>query len=243
MVSTDVLLTPLTMAGLAIASVGLWTLRVALAARGRRAAAALVAAAEAVVFATAFTRLASELDAPERVGAYAVGVALGTLLGLTLDQRLSNGQSELRVVVPGVRSSLARTLHQAGWPATWHTGEGPEGPVTLLFIAVDDRRLPELIEEVRRISPQSFWTVHRLGEAHPSVLPMGYVQVHSRPHRATGGRTSPAYRQAGGGPRNGVTGHPRLRTHLASGRRTCGRSPCGTAPTVGRPSQCRRAAP
>jgi uncharacterized protein YebE (UPF0316 family) len=229
-VSTDALLTPLTMAGLAIASVGLWTLRVALAARGRRAAAALVAAAEAVVFATAFTRLASELDAPERVGAYALGVAIGTLLGLTLDQRLSNGQSELRVVVPGVRSSLARTLHQAGWPATWHAGEGPEGPVTLLFIAVDDRRLPELIEEVRRISPQSFWTVHRLGDAHPSVLPRGYVQVHSRPHRATGRR-------------NAVTGYPRLTTHLSSGRRTRGRSPCGTAPTVGRPSQRRRATP
>jgi carboxymethylenebutenolidase len=45
--------------------VGLWTLRVALAARGRKAAAALVAAAEAVVFATAFTRLASERAVPD----------------------------------------------------------------------------------------------------------------------------------------------------------------------------------
>ncbi|MDQ4133264.1 MAG: hypothetical protein M3179_08685, partial [Actinomycetota bacterium] len=58
------LVTPVTMAGLAVASVGLWTLRVALAARGRKLAGAMVAAVEAIVFATAFTRLASDLDAP-----------------------------------------------------------------------------------------------------------------------------------------------------------------------------------
>jgi uncharacterized protein YebE (UPF0316 family) len=223
-VSANALVTPLTMAGLAIASVGLWTLRVALAARGRKAAAALVAAVEAVVFATAFTRLASELDAPERVGAYAVGVAIGTLLGLSLDERLSGGQSELRVVVPGARSSLPRTLHQAGWPATWHTGEGPEGPVTLLFVAVDDSRLPDLIEDVRRIAPGSFWTVHRFGRAHPSVLPTGYIQVHSRPHLAAGGRTRDANLRA-------ETEYLRLTRHLHLGRNTRRRSPHGTATT------------
>ena len=51
---------------LAITSVGLWTLRVALTARGRRAIGAAVAH-EAVIFAVAFTNVAAHLDSPARV--------------------------------------------------------------------------------------------------------------------------------------------------------------------------------
>ena len=49
------------MALLAITSVGLWTLRVALTARGRRTIGATVAAVEAVIFAVAFTNVAAHL--------------------------------------------------------------------------------------------------------------------------------------------------------------------------------------
>ena len=67
------------MALLAMASVGLWTLRVALTARGRRPIAATVAAVEAVVFAVAFTNVAAHLDSPVRIAGYAGGVAFGTV--------------------------------------------------------------------------------------------------------------------------------------------------------------------
>jgi uncharacterized protein YebE (UPF0316 family) len=157
--STNSMLASFSMAALATASVGLWTMRVALAARGRKVAGAAVAAVEAVVFAVAFTRL--DLAAPERVGGYAVGVAFGTLLGLALDERLSGGQSELRVVVPGVQPWLVQTLRSGGWPATSFTGDGPDGPVTLLFVAADDSRLQVLLEDVRRTVPGASWTVHR----------------------------------------------------------------------------------
>ena len=87
--SVDSLVAPLATTSLAMASVGLWSLRVALAAKGRKAAGAVVAAAEAIVVALAFTHVASGLDAPERVAAYAVGVAVGTILGLAVDERLA----------------------------------------------------------------------------------------------------------------------------------------------------------
>lgn len=157
--STSALLAPFSMVALATASVGLWTLRVALAARGRKVAGAAVAAVEAVVFAVTFSRL--DLAAPDRVGGYAVGVAFGTLLGLALDERLSGGQSELRVVVPGLQPCLVHTLRNGGWPATSFTGDGADGPVTLLFVAADDSRLPALLEDVRRTVPAASWTVHR----------------------------------------------------------------------------------
>jgi hypothetical protein len=75
-------------AALAMLSVGLWTVRVALTARGSRVMGSSVAAAEATVFAAAFSRLLGDLDSPARIAAYGLGVAGGTLAGLWIDSRL-----------------------------------------------------------------------------------------------------------------------------------------------------------
>jgi uncharacterized protein YebE (UPF0316 family) len=75
-------------AALAMLSVGLWTVRVALTARGSRLIGSSVAAVEATVFAAAFSRLLGDLDSPARIAAYGIGVAVGTLTGLWIDQRL-----------------------------------------------------------------------------------------------------------------------------------------------------------
>jgi uncharacterized protein YebE (UPF0316 family) len=75
------------LAGVATVSVGLWTLRVALAARGRRLAASGTASVEALLFVLAFGRVVDALDDPVRLLGYALGVAAGTFAGLTLEAR------------------------------------------------------------------------------------------------------------------------------------------------------------
>ena len=150
------------MALLAMASVGLWTLRVALTARGRRPIAATVAAVEAVVFAVAFTNVAAHLDSPVRIAGYAGGVAFGTVMGLTADRRLSAGVSEVEIVVPGRDPHTVEHLRRLGWPATTFAADGPSGPVTLIRIAVEDIQLGELTAAVRQVAPDAFWTVQCL---------------------------------------------------------------------------------
>ena len=150
------------MALLAAASVGLWTLRVALTARGRRAIAATVAALEAVVFAVAFTNVAAHLDSPVRIAGYAGGVAFGTVIGLTADRRLSAGVSEVDIVVSGRDPQTTEHLRRLGWPATSLAGDGPSGPVTLIRIAVENVRLAELTSAVGQVAPEAFWTVQPL---------------------------------------------------------------------------------
>jgi uncharacterized protein YebE (UPF0316 family) len=72
---------------LASVSVSLWTIRVALTARGRRCSAAIVSSVEAITFVLAFGRALASLDSPVRMAAYGVGVGAGTLLGLAAEQR------------------------------------------------------------------------------------------------------------------------------------------------------------
>jgi len=184
------LLDSLQMAGLAIVSVSLWTLRVALTARGRKVAGAVTAGLEAVVFILVFSRAAADLAAIERLLGYAAGVAIGTLVGVALDERLSAGQSEVRVVTEGRDLTLVRALHEDGWPVTWVPGRGPEGDVTVAFVAADDKRLPTLVKALRESAPQAFWTIERLkqaraGKIHPGWLQVGQTGLHLTSRRAT----------------------------------------------------------
>jgi uncharacterized protein YebE (UPF0316 family) len=171
------LLESLQMAGLAIVSVSLWTLRVALTARGRKLAGAITSGVEAVVFILAFSQAAADLAAVERLVGYAVGVALGTLAGVYLDERLSSGQSEVRVVTQGRDVSHVQALHDEGWPVTWAPGSGPDGDVTVAFVAADDKRIPELVNAIKEAAPHAFWTVERLRSAHTTEAHEGWLQV------------------------------------------------------------------
>jgi uncharacterized protein YebE (UPF0316 family) len=170
----------LAVAGAAALSVALWTFRVALAGRGRRLLSALVAGVEALLFVLVFTGLVANLGDPLKLAAYAVGVAFGTLLGILADERLTAGNSEVRLVVPGDGATLVERLHRAGWPATWMAGMGPEGPATSAFVVVEDRCVPELLALLDGLDLAPFVTVERLRQTRPVPLPAGFVQVGDR---------------------------------------------------------------
>jgi uncharacterized protein YebE (UPF0316 family) len=165
------------MMALAVVSVGLWTLRVALTARGRKLAGSVTAGFEAIVFLVAFSSVAADLHAIERLVGYAVGVAVGTLAGVYLDERLSAGQSEVRVITAGREKTLVERLLADHWPVTWIDGRGPEGEVVVAFVAVDDMRLPAFLKALRQIAPDAFWTVERLKSARAGKFHPGWRQV------------------------------------------------------------------
>lgn len=167
---------------LAVASVALWTLRVAVTSQGRRVLGAVVAGVEALTFVAAFSRIMANLDNAAGVVAYAAGVGVGTMVGLIADARMSRGQSWVRVIVEGDGVEMADVLRERLWPVTTIAGHGPFGPVSELLIAVDDRNLPALLHDVDAVSPAAFRTVERLKTARGRPLPQGMRQVadHSR---------------------------------------------------------------
>ena len=156
---------PFVLAGLAVASVGLWTLRVALTARGMKLASSCVAALEAVVFAMAFSNLVTDLGSVDRLIGYALGVAAGTALGLLANDRLTRGHSELHLIVGADVPDLLKSVHARGWTATSSVGEGPDGQVTQIWITADDIRVPALLADIGELSPDALWTLRRLQAA------------------------------------------------------------------------------
>lgn len=93
---------------LSIATVGLWTVRVALTARGGRVDTAVVSMVEATLYVVVVSRLVGSLDAPIHMVVYSIGVGIGTYVGLTLDAlarprcvRTTDGASKRRPSTDG----------------------------------------------------------------------------------------------------------------------------------------------
>jgi uncharacterized protein YebE (UPF0316 family) len=169
---------------LACLSVSLWTLRVTIAAAGRKVTAAAVAGVESLVFVLAFGAVLSSLQDPIRIAAYGLGVAGGTLLGMVVDERLSNGRSLVRLVVDGSGVEETTRLREHGWPATRSEADGVNGPVAIVAVAVDERVLGRLTRDLDMVMPEAFRTVERLRDVRPTVLPVGMHQPHGHRPRA-----------------------------------------------------------
>lgn len=165
---------------LACCSVSLWTLRVTVAAAGRKMTAATVAGIESLLFALAFGTVIGSLHDPVRIVAYGLGVAAGTLVGMVADERLSTGQSLVRLVVDGSGVELVTLLRVHGWPAICEVADGVLGVVAVLTVAVDDRVLPRLTRDLDRLAPHAFLTVERLRDVRPTSLPDGMHQPRAR---------------------------------------------------------------
>jgi uncharacterized protein YebE (UPF0316 family) len=165
-------------ASLAATSVTLWTVRVAVTARGSKALGALLAATEAMLFIVAFSKLMGSFDSAYLIIAYGAGVAAGTLAGLTLDGKLNPQLS--RVDIFDATGEAIEAIVRAGFPFTRSDGFGSEGKVSVASIVTPEGRVRELIDMVGAAGPDSFWTVAPVRRANEVRIPGGHRQVARR---------------------------------------------------------------
>lgn len=170
MMNADMIMRAVELAMLGALSVSIWTVRVALAARGRRTAASITAGADAVVFAIVFASVLSSMDSPLEIVGYAAGVAAGTFAGVVADGRLTHGKTVVRVVVDGDGHPLAAALGERGWPMTLLPAEGSSGAAALLLVVVEDARVPRLVTDLEQLAPTALWTLARLQTAHAATF-------------------------------------------------------------------------
>jgi uncharacterized protein YebE (UPF0316 family) len=95
-------------------------------------------------------------------------VAVGTVLGLVVNDRLNPGGAVVEVVVPGDGSDLRPRLPRARMARNDHAAIGITGAATVLFLVVRTRRTDEVLEVIRAAAPDAFWTTRPATAVHGS---------------------------------------------------------------------------
>src|SRR4030042_1112713 len=121
---------------LRLVDISLYTLRIAMVMRGRKAQAWIFAFFQSMLFVIAIRAVLSDLDNLWNVAGYAAGFATGNVLGMIIESRIAIGYIHLRIISPHRGAALLDGLRAAGYAATAVAGRGQDGMVTMINCSV-----------------------------------------------------------------------------------------------------------
>lgn len=139
--------------------VGLSTIRIVFLGRSRRAPAAALGFAEAMIWVIAFSRVLDGIDDPARMVAFAAGFAAGTYFGSWVEEWLALGQSLVRIISPIDSPSPAPLLRDNGYGATVLNGDGLLGEVRVIFSVIPRKDLGDVARLLDEASPEAYVTI------------------------------------------------------------------------------------
>ena len=157
--NTELVLTSLLIIFARITDVSLDTIRTVAIVQGRRMFAGLVGFFEALIYVCVIAKVLLNIDKPTYACAYALGFALGTYLGITIDQRLAFGH-QLVTITTRQGVALAKALRAAGHRLAEVNGHVRDGDLTILFVETPRRRSQQLVREATALDANCFCLVN-----------------------------------------------------------------------------------
>jgi uncharacterized protein YebE (UPF0316 family) len=167
-----------------ITDVTLDTLRTASIVQGRRMFSAVLGFFEAVVYICAVAKVLLNMDHPIYALAYGLGFALGTFLGITIEQRLAFGR-QVASLFTTKGLEMVRALTAAGYRVAEVHGHVRNGDVTILYVEVLRKRVRVLIRDACVVDETCFCVVNDVRGAGFVARDMNLKAVSRQTNRKT----------------------------------------------------------
>lgn len=147
--------------GLRVIDVSLGTIRTVYILQGRKYIAASIAFIEVTIFIYAISGVIQKIrdDNWILMFAYSGGFAIGTLVGVWLEEKFAMGFNQIRVITKQKGEEIAEAIRQKNFGATIVGGRGKDGPVDMIFSIVPRRHYHLILDLATRIDPHSFVSV------------------------------------------------------------------------------------
>ncbi|MDD5361177.1 MAG: DUF5698 domain-containing protein [Ignavibacteria bacterium] len=168
----ETILYALMIMGLRIIDVSLGTIRVIITVHGKKYKAGLIGFFEVTIWVIAISTVMSHLNNVINIFAYSGGFALGTIIGITIEQKLGSGFVWLNIISLNYPDDIANALRENKIGVTMLPGEGASGGVTILMVLISRKRQKEVISMIEKIDPNAFISIQ------PSIPHKGgYIQM------------------------------------------------------------------
>ncbi|MCU0302647.1 MAG: DUF5698 domain-containing protein [Thermoanaerobaculales bacterium] len=162
--------------GLRVADVTLGTMRTVAIVKGHSTPAVLLGFFEVLIWVVAISQVITRLHESGWIAlAYAAGFAAGNGVGLAVERRLARGEAVIRILSRSGGVDIARALRRDGYDVTTFTGEGPEGPVALVYAMAPRRATRAMIAAARAVDPDLVYVTEPAHETN------GGIQLRLRP--------------------------------------------------------------
>ncbi|MCL2261268.1 MAG: DUF2179 domain-containing protein [Fibromonadales bacterium] len=142
-----------------ICDVSLGTVRIILIGKGYKKVAPVIAFFEVLLWIIVVSRILQNLDKIQFYFAFALGFALGTLIGMKIENRLSLGQLVIRIISNQDYTHLIETLTKNNFNFTTMDAKGKFGPVKIIFTVIKRHSLNKAIKIIESSENSAFYTI------------------------------------------------------------------------------------
>ena len=149
-----------------VSDMSLDTLRVLFVIRGRKPLAWILGFFQSLLWVIAITSVLSNLDNLWNIIAYAGGFATGNVVGMTIEERLAIGHSNMQIISSRWGIAIAETIREKGYAATEIAARGKDGTVSMISCSIRRRDIKVVRQEVNKIDPDAFITVEDIRPLH-----------------------------------------------------------------------------
>jgi len=143
--------------------VSLGTIRINFIVRRKKIFAALIGFFEVTIFVAVIARVIQDLDNNiYGIFAYGAGFAIGTLIGITISDKLSRDLISTNIISTTKADEIEECLRQEGFGATCYNGFGKNGNVKIINVVCRQNYFQKLNKIIFEIDPETFITSHTL---------------------------------------------------------------------------------
>jgi len=156
-----------------VCDVSLGTVRTIITVQGRSVLAFFLGLFEVLIWITIVSTVVLQIkESPILVVFYAFGYATGNVVGILVERKLAFGLVVLRVITSDKGGKMAERLRSMGLAVTIFTGEGMNGPVTELYMAIRRKDLPWILTLVKEEDPAAFYITEQARDVSKSLKPI-----------------------------------------------------------------------
>ncbi|MFN3801001.1 DUF2179 domain-containing protein [Belliella pelovolcani] len=142
-----------------VSDVSINTLRIMFMLNGKKKVAPVLGFFEAMIWLLAIGQIFQNINNPMSYFAYAGGFAMGTYVGMTIEEKLALGRVLVRVITPAPMPELIDYMKDKNFRFTNVGAEGRYGKVNLLFTVMKRDALTEFVQRVKALNENAFYTI------------------------------------------------------------------------------------
>jgi len=146
-----------------ITDVTLGTIRINFIVRRKKIIAATIGFFEVTIFVAIIARVIQDISSNiYGIFAYGAGFAAGTLIGITISDKLSKDLISVNIISKFKANEIEQRLRQEGFGATWYKGYGKDGDVKIINVVCGKNNFTKLNKLLFSIDSECFITSHTL---------------------------------------------------------------------------------
>ena len=145
-----------------VIDVSIGTIRIVFVSRGNKIIAPILGFFEVLIWLLAIGQIMRNLSNFMCYIAYGTGFALGTYMGLLIEEKLALGVLLVRIITQKDAGELIEALKQANYGVTSVPAYGTSGKVDVIFTVIKRSAIDNVLQIINRFNPRAFYSIENV---------------------------------------------------------------------------------